>query len=154
MYTSPMLIYNSQCPMLSPKPRTPQTIRDYQKIQMRIKNNGAKVEKVSQFIDKYFGTHVTIAILTSLAKIIMGKYALRLDRLARRNRSALLCWYAENWDIIYPLLCDADFEKKVKYLKRSISVAEINQKLEKPVSHVPTMDYFDPSDLMNLLNFH
>lgn len=151
MFAPEMCYTQCQIPIYIPKKRTPQSIRDYEKVQKRIKVNGAKVEKVSTFIDKYFGTHVTIAILTSLAKIIMGRYALKLDRLARRNRSALLCWYAENWDVIFPLLNDSQFEMKLKHLKRT---QEIRSRVEPIIAKQPQEGFVDPTDLSILLNFH
>ena len=116
-----------------------------------MKDNGSKVDQVSTFIDKYFGTHVTIAILTSLAKIVMGRYALKLDRLARRNRSALLCWYAENWDVIFPLLNDSAFEMKLKSIKR---LQNMRPKIEPLAPKPANTEFIDPSDLTLLLNFH
>lgn len=88
----------------------PQSMRDYETVQRRIKMNGeTKIDYVSSFIDKFFGTHVTITILLSLANIVVSQNHIKLDRLARRNRSALLCWYAENWNVIDPILRDKNF---------------------------------------------
>ena len=129
-------------PVQHQKTRTPQSIRDYEKVQKRMKDNGSKVDQVSTFIDKYFGTHVTIAILTSLAKIVMGRYALKLDRLARRNRSALLCWYAENWDVIFPLLNDSAFEMKLKSIKR---LQNMRPKIEPLAPKPANTEFIDPS---------
>ncbi|EAX73712.1 hypothetical protein TVAG_332230 [Trichomonas vaginalis G3] len=75
---------------------TAQSQRDYEKIQKRIVNMGSKVDFVNSYVDKFFGTHVNIEILTSIAKIVEQKYHVPLDRLAKRNRKAMLCWYAEN----------------------------------------------------------
>ena len=72
-------------------------------------NGETKIDYVSSFIDKFFGTHVTITILLSLANIVVSQNHIKLDRLARRNRSALLCWYAENWNVIDPILRDKNF---------------------------------------------
>lgn len=154
MLAAQMFYLQADIPVYAQKVRTPQTIRDYQKVQNRIKSIGPKVNNVSIFIDKYFGTHVTIAILMSLAKIIMSRHQLSLDRLAKRNRSALLCWYAENWDVIYPLLSNPDFERNVKHLRRDAHCQIAKPKLEKVVIEEVKKDYFDPSDLTNLLNFH
>ncbi|EAY20457.1 hypothetical protein TVAG_110700 [Trichomonas vaginalis G3] len=151
MYSPEMYFYSFQMPVQHQKTRTPQSIRDYEKVQKRMKDNGSKVDQVSTFIDKYFGTHVTIAILTSLAKIVMGRYALKLDRLARRNRSALLCWYAENWDVIFPLLNDSAFEMKLKSIKR---LQNMRPKIEPLAPKPANTEFIDPSDLTLLLNFH
>ena len=86
-----------------------QSSRDYERIQTRIQQNGSKIEYVSNFLDRYFRTHVTSVILLSLARIFIRKLDLTLDRLAKRNRTALLCWFAENWDPIYAQLKRTDF---------------------------------------------
>lgn len=148
--SQPRQLFPMQFPLNPPKQRTPQSIRDNEKVRKRMKINGPKVEKVSNFIDKLFGTHVTIAILTSLAKLIINKHALVLDRLARRNRSALLCWYAENWDIIHPMLTDSKFATKIKIMKQGL----IKQKITKKDEQAKKDMFFDPTDLNVLLNFH
>lgn len=139
-------------PVLPSKRTTPQSERDYQKVRRRVTLNGSKIFVVSNFIDRYFGTHVTIAILMSLAKIIMQKHKLKLDRLARRNRQALLCWYAENWDIILPILKHKDFSKKIK------SMCDENSRLKKKKKDKKEKDqdddFVDPSNLLSLLNNH
>lgn len=132
--------------------RSSQSLRDYEKIQHRIKASGSKIEFVSNYIDRYFGTHVTSVILLSLAKIFIGKLDLKLDRLAKRNRSALLCWYAENWDSIYANLKDTDFLSYITnqgYPSQSFAAhSTVNEEIEEPKPH------FDPTDISFLLNTH
>ncbi|EAY13254.1 hypothetical protein TVAG_463880 [Trichomonas vaginalis G3] len=139
--------------MPHPKAKSAQSIRDNEKVQKRVKFNGEKLDYVSNYIDKYFGAHVTIAILTSLAKIVMGKHKVKLDRLARRNRAALLCWYAENWDIIHPILKENDFKKKIK-----IKMHSYPNHIDRSNNEIPkeSCDYYyvDPTDLTVLLNYH
>lgn len=144
-----MFSFDDECEFIQPKQRSTQTIRDYERIQRRIQYNGDKVRKVSNYIDNYFGTHVTIAILTSLAKIVMGKYKVTLDRLARRNRSALLCWYAENWDIISDILKEKNFKNLIKPLN---TIQEQNLVQKKKEISKPAV--YDPFDLAVLLNYH
>lgn len=91
------------------KKRSSQSARDSMKINDRIKINGGKIEYVSDYINRLFDTHVTSSILISLANIFLDRLNLKLDRLAKRNRTALLCWYAENWNVILCVLQQMDF---------------------------------------------
>ncbi|EAX93628.1 hypothetical protein TVAG_336140 [Trichomonas vaginalis G3] len=141
--------------MLAPKPKkekSSQTIRDYKRIQHRVKMHAEKIDFVSSYIDRYFGTHVTIAILTTLAKITMEKYNLTLDRLERRNRIALLCWFARNWGFVYPILKDKDFRSNL--MKIFCQLNSTFRPQEFPT--IPNLQgsYIDPSDLSFLLNYH
>ncbi|EAX85371.1 hypothetical protein TVAG_151160 [Trichomonas vaginalis G3] len=139
-------------PALKHRKRTPQCQRDYEKIQRRIKFNGEKVEYVASYIDRYFGSHVTSMMLISIANVIIEKHKIKLDRLARRNRSALLCWFTENWDIIHPYLK----EKKSKSGDKS---DESNNEFDDQNGRCiykceEYCGYFDPSDISLLLNTH
>lgn len=145
--------YPYQMPKMYTKRTTPQSERDYLRVQQRVMLNGHKIYIVSNFIDRYFGTHVTIAILTSLAKIIMSKHKIKLDRLARRNRQALLCWYAENWDIICPVLKQKDFIDKVKLINEENMKIQ-KEKKEEEQTEQKIEEIVDPSDLVSLLNSH
>lgn len=139
-------------PALKHRKRTPQCQRDYEKIQRRIKFNGEKVEYVASYIDRYFGSHVTSMMLISIANVITEKHKIKLDRLARRNRSALLCWMTENWDIIHPYLK----EKKHKNIEKGETKSDEsdenwNRNIYKCEEYC---GYFDPSDISLLLNTH
>lgn len=129
-----------------------QTIRDYKKLQIRMKANEGKLEFVSNYLDDYFGTHVNAQILSSLAKIIIDIHGLSLDRLAKRNRSALLCWYAENWDKIEPVLKGLNLGKV-----QNNSLASDKQCLRiedfKPIS-MNSEHEADPYSITKLLNFY
>ncbi|EAX89728.1 hypothetical protein TVAG_094930 [Trichomonas vaginalis G3] len=153
-YSSPY--YSAQAKEVHKK-KTPQSARDYERIQRRIKVNGDKVDEVSTYIDNYFGTHVTIAILTSLAKIVMGKHRVKLDRLARRNRAALLCWYAENWDIVSDILKESNFKSMIRPLSGGIQTHSNSSVRMYHASSCDTEESdeaVDPMDISVLLNYH
>ncbi|EAX92297.1 hypothetical protein TVAG_108140 [Trichomonas vaginalis G3] len=132
---------------------TAQSQRDYEKIQKRIVNMGSKVDFVNSYVDKSFGTHVNIEILTSIAKIVEQKYHVPLDRLAKRNRKAMLCWYAENWSLVTKILDEKKNDAKKIFKRRSRKVeTELNQILNSKMD-LPSST-FDPMELSCLLNFH
>lgn len=128
-----------------------QTIRDYKKLQIRMKENDGKYQYISTFLDKYFGTHVNTMILNSLAKIITDVHGVPLDRLAKRNRSAMLCWYAENWDKICPVLS----QLKLSFGKSQTFFGEtklLNLEDYRHLSWNPLAPN-DPYSVAHLLNF-
>lgn len=146
------MIYDvvQHCSEFSSNVKIPQSIKDYEEIQSRMKANEEKLGFVSAYIDRYFETHVTSAILLSLAKILVQKFNLKLDRLAKRNRSAMLCWYSENWDKILPYLRQGkpNFTGKTPWTPQIL----IHDQTVSPMNH---MNYnMDPTDITYLLNQH
>lgn len=132
---------------------TPQSQRDSEKIQKRVVDLGPKVEYVSSYVDKFFGTHVNIEILTSIARIVEQKYNIPLDRLAKRNRRAMLCWYAENWDVVVNILDEKKSDARKIFKRRGRkNLAEIEALMEK--TNLQKKMQFDPMDLSTLLNYH
>lgn len=129
-----------------------QTIRDSKKLEQRIKSNEGKLQFVSDYLDDYFGTHVNTMILGSLAKIIINTYGITLDRLAKRNRTALLCWYAENWEKICPLLNNLCIGKE-KDIKLSTEEPIKNHEEFIAISQDPIQS-LAPYSIICLLNHH
>lgn len=121
-----------------------QTTRDNEKIKKRIKVNKNRIKYIDEYLNKFFATNVTSSILVSFAKLLCKQLNLKLDRLAKRNRSALLCWYSENWDLIYYTLNSVDLSLLLKSMPSEPS---------SPVSE-PQYSFIDPSDINNLLNYH
>lgn len=126
-----------------------QTVRDYEKIQKRIQENEGKLQFISEFLDHFFGTHVNTLILNSLAKIIMDKHGLSLDRLAKRNRSALLCWYAENWDKIQPVLKTLNIGRTSENICQVDVVQSITEAHSSPINQSSCPDPYSLSILLN-----
>lgn len=131
--------------------KVPQSKRDQDAIQQRIIRNGYTYQFVSNYMDKYFDTHVTSSILLNLANIIIAKNGIKLDRLAKRNRSALICWYAENWNIIHPILKDLSFINNL--VDNNENCEKFDQKINIPI-HNQEQSNFDPSNISLLLNYH
>lgn len=129
-----------------------QTLRDYEKIQKRVKQNEGRLEFITEYLDHYFGAHVNTVILNSLAKIIMETYGISLDRLAKRNRSALLCWYSENWDKIYPVLNALNIGRKNESLFKTEMKNPLIENYKPLAIREPKCD--DPLSLEILLNCH
>ncbi|EAX84810.1 hypothetical protein TVAG_291120 [Trichomonas vaginalis G3] len=123
---------------------SPQNMKDHDDILQRINQNGIKMDLVTAIIESSYGGHITIEPLLSFANKMAKKYGLNLDRLAKRNRSALLCWYTENWATINTHIADINPYRKEKLI----------QKLKESKSPIPNQGDIDPSDIGQLLNYH
>ncbi|EAX95265.1 hypothetical protein TVAG_149850 [Trichomonas vaginalis G3] len=133
--------------------KSDRNLRDHDMITERVHNNGIKIDFVSEYIDRKFGLHVTTAPLLAFAAEMSNKYCIKLDRLAKRNRDALLCWYSENWDTVFPHLNDiAIYLPKCK-IQNFTNSSEI-QIESRYLMHNMDVQHFDPSDLTQLLNYH
>ncbi|EAX93545.1 hypothetical protein TVAG_203360 [Trichomonas vaginalis G3] len=130
-----------------------QNRRDHEMILERIKKNGVKMDFVSAYIDKIFGMHVTISPLLEFALHISHQFGLKVDRLAKRNRNALLCWFSENWETVFPHLHQIKPDKPFIYEGTSSHVSSPEKKSENNEKHVTKTD-IDPSNLSHLLNWH
>ncbi|EAX80190.1 hypothetical protein TVAG_285360 [Trichomonas vaginalis G3] len=120
-----------------------QNLKDHDEMLMRIQNNGVKMDLVQAILESQFNGKVTIDTLLIFANLMAKKHGLFLDRLARRNKTALICWYTENWNTIQPFIGEINPASKSK---NSIK----NDKIE-------SKDYnpnIDPSDIFQLLNYH
>lgn len=122
---------------------SPQNLKDHDDVVQRIQNIGVKMDLVTAIIESKYGGRITIEPLLSFAMLMTKKLGLNLDRLAKRNRSALLCWFAENWSAISPYINDIN-----PYRNHSASVKMEN------ITPPNEKEYIDPSDIRMLLNYH
>lgn len=86
------------------KRTTARSVRDYDAVAYRTKSLGTRVDLVTDTLKNTFGQNVTASWLLHWAKRIEQMLGLQIDRLARRNRQALFCWFTENWDIVHPFI--------------------------------------------------
>lgn len=114
-----------------------QNSRDHMEIVSRLQSNGVKIDLVTEILEMAYGGHFTVEALLNFARNLAKVNQIKIDRLAYRNRSALLCWYSENWNLITPHL--HDFK---------------NYNVPKPKDLMTKMDHVDPSDIHQLLNYH
>lgn len=118
---------------------------DHHQIMMRIEKNGIKIDLISEILENIYGGKFKAEELLKFARKIGKEISVRVDRLANRNKTALLCWFSENWDKIYPILHRLIQNGKSKELCSTNFSFEFD---------VPTIQTVDPSDLTQLLNYH
>lgn len=133
------------------KRNTAQSMRDHEKIQKRLKSNGILPDFISVYLEKHFCNHFTSAELLSLANSFVYRCNLKIDRLAKRNRQALLCWFAENWNVIHPNLKLPDLISKYSAKYES---SDSSKEDESPKENDVRNTTLDPSDINQLLNNH
>lgn len=129
------------------KRTTVQSIRDHEKISKRMNNLGVKYDYVSAYFEKMIGPHFTAFSLLEIATRVATKLKLKLDRLAKRNRSALLCWFGEHWSLIYPHLLTG-FEEEEDY---QYPTGSCQQSIDENLGNSLTnqLDILDISRLLN-----
>lgn len=112
-------------------------------INKRVDKIGVHLSIVHYFLIDYLGAGFTNVELMQLAQNVSQRLGIYLDRMAKRNKNALLCWFAENWVAIYPCLQQLPPpQKKKPEIKFEIS------------PYMPQKPVFDPTDVLQLLNRH
>jgi hypothetical protein len=80
---------------------TQQTVRDHILIQKRVQQNAAIWRAIEMRLKHYFGPALRRNDLLAAALKIK---TLKLDRLAKRSRICICCWFCEHWSEIEPML--------------------------------------------------
>ncbi|EAX90368.1 hypothetical protein TVAG_036800 [Trichomonas vaginalis G3] len=126
------------------KPRhffTNYTVEDINK---RVLKAGENLNIVYSVLSNAIGVAFTNNELLSLANIVSNRLGIYIDRMAKRNKNALMCWFSENWMMIYPYI------RKQMSKDYSINHKRINE--NNNTEHLFTT--FDPTDVLQLLNKH
>jgi hypothetical protein len=80
------------------RPSARQTLLDQGQAQRRRKRAGAFYGRVEGALNRMTGGRPTRAALMELAAGLGGPRGIIIDRLARRMKEVLICWFCENWD--------------------------------------------------------
>lgn len=116
-------------------------IKDQEAIEDRIIRNEPLIDTVINCLESHYGSKLTVDQLRIYARCASKIINKKIDRLANRNRMALLCWYSENWNEIQPHLNEFLPMDKNPTRPSSISFSKISNQI-------------DPSDFHQLLNYH
>lgn len=136
--------HHYQRPERESKRTTSQAIKDHEKVRIRVLNAGNKLDHVIEYLESVFGPHITVYMLLKEANVLSERLGLTIDRLATRNRSALFCWFTENWEQIF---------KYLPKLSDSYKSQIVQPKL--PSFHPKIQcEEIDITDITNLLNYH
>jgi hypothetical protein len=85
-----------------------QAERDQELIVARVRENRAALHRVTKELEYLCGESPQKKDLLVIARRLGGKLGIVLDRLAKRSRDCLLCWFCENWTTVeadFRLLC-------------------------------------------------
>jgi hypothetical protein len=80
-----------------------QTQRDSIRLNERMKRNAGRIPVIEFWLEHACG-RMTMTNLVALADRCVDALdnSIGLDRLSKRSRSALICWFCENWSVIWP----------------------------------------------------
>lgn len=117
--------------------------QDSDEMAKRIQNNLHNIDFVTVMLESHYGARLTVDQLRMFARRLSKRIKVNIDRLANRNRIALLCWYSENWDAIYPHL-----EEFIPSQNPKTSDNTDNE------PQVQSSASIDPSDISQLINTH
>ncbi|EAX95366.1 hypothetical protein TVAG_425500 [Trichomonas vaginalis G3] len=115
-------------------------------ISKRINEAGVHVNIVQYVLFGVLGNAFKNTELLDLAVKVSQKLGIYIDRMAKRNKTALLCWFAENWMAIYPYLCSQNMIHSQKHIGNNIIIGDLKQNVVKKE--------IDPTNVLQLLNHH
>ena len=81
-----------------------QTMIEQEDLNRRIRRNQASIPQISYFMDRFFGGNLRLKEATALASNLAKHIGLKLDRVAKRHKPAMICWFCENWNCLFPYL--------------------------------------------------
>ena len=111
------------------KELTKQTQKDQFLTSERMKANQLLRPQILHSLKMIFGTPPQKKQLLDLALRISPKINVRVDRLAKRSRDCLICWFCENWSKVSTVLIGSSIEASSEYEAPSKSINP-NQKNE------------------------
>lgn len=139
-------VANFLCENKSMKPLKFSTNYTHEDMMIRVKMNEGNLEIVKYTLINFFGGGFTNAELINIAVYISNGIGIKVDRMAKRNRDALLCWFSENWGLIYPILTKSKL-LLLNHTKMNKNCNLPNQMQKETVTH-------KPYDVLQLLNQH
>lgn len=137
--------------------RSSQSIRDNEVVNARIKLYQNQITPVTNFFESVLQERLTLQKLRHLAQILSPYANAPPDRIAKRNYSAMICWYCENWNRISPHICSALPAVTTNPIQRIFSR---HTTIEKPPEIVLSNALYKGTNnsplftLQNLLNHH
>lgn len=75
----------------------------------RIKACGERLEIVTRYIESKFGAKSNFTHIKKIASYIAESLNIKIDRVSKRKKEAMLCWFTEHWDCVFPLLSQTNF---------------------------------------------
>jgi hypothetical protein len=79
-----------------------QTQRDNVRLNDRLRRNTARMTTVEQTLSQFGGRRTMMELLCVAHHCVVAlNGAVQIDRLARRSRLALMCWFCENWPVVW-----------------------------------------------------
>ena len=89
---------------VSKKPTSfcPRTEHDHSKANILSRKYYSKLPMIKNWLEQKFSGSISMSTLVPFAKEISEQFNIHLGRLEKRNKTVLLCWFAQNWSVIQP----------------------------------------------------
>lgn len=87
-----------------------QAIQEQNMTNSRIRKCGPMLNMVNKYFESKFGPKVNFKDLKLIADQIVKKIPLHVDRISKRNKVAMQCWFVEHWVIVKPLIDNMVFK--------------------------------------------
>lgn len=75
-------------------------LKEQKIVNQRIKDCGESFQTIPKLLDSVFHTTLTFTDYKNIAEELTRFIPIKIDRLSKRNKSAMICWFAENWSIV------------------------------------------------------
>lgn len=130
-----------------------QTQKDQELTADRIRLNKERIDSILEKLVQLCGASPQKKDLLVLAREIQAESLIRLDRLAKRNRDCLICWFCENWRVISIYIDKLILEKPNAFDSRVITHAS-SQKTESETSTENESSENDTDDSFSISLFN
>lgn len=102
----PTIIQKGEYFIIKKAPGSRPASENYEKIWKRIEERIRRCSSSYTFVQKYLFSlpDITKGRLLNLAEEIAKRLNITVDRVAKRTKEPLICWYCENWKFIHTMI--------------------------------------------------
>lgn len=123
-----------------------QTQKDQGFTRARVKRNETQISRIMPILEILCGQNPQKKDLLVLAQEIENHQSIQLDRLAKRSKDCLICWFCENWDAISSKLNELCATRPRSYDSRNSCVAPA---ADQKVPSISDNFYFDSFNFLD-----
>lgn len=112
------------------------TMHEQEVVNSRMKKAGGNFQLISNQLNSIYGKILSFNDLMFIADSATKKTQIKIDRISKRSKSALICWFCEHWENIKNILSDIPIANQSE-IKYSSNEEELSQD---QIFIVPTKD--------------
>lgn len=126
-----------------------QAIQEQAQTNSRIRRCGPRLNMVNKYFESRFAPKISFKDLKHIADQVIKKISLHVDRISKRNKVAMQCWFVEHWDIIKPILDSMSITLSEPQQMSPTPINQINQQEEKEEPLPPIFPFEVPTKSNN-----